>query len=103
MQDVQVMVSPSGLGILGTGFIIAILLVVIGLRERDDFSRRVRYIRSGGILFGFMIIVTGFTVYAYLVAVMTLIMALQDVFILTLVSSIGGLIMGISGYYPFSQ
>jgi hypothetical protein len=31
MQDVQVMFGPSGLGILGTGFLIAILLVVIGL------------------------------------------------------------------------
>ena len=103
MQDMQVMFGPSGLGILGTGFLIAILLVAIGLREKEDFSKRVRYIRSGGILFGTMIIVTVFTVYAYLVAVMTLIMTLQDVFILTLVSSIGGLIIGISGYYPLSQ
>jgi hypothetical protein len=50
-----------------------------------------------------MIIVTIFTVYAYLVAVMTLIMTLQDVFILTVVSSIGGLIIGISRYFPIRQ
>ncbi|MFX1266146.1 MAG: hypothetical protein ACFFH0_12240 [Promethearchaeota archaeon] len=103
LQEMEVMATLSIPGILGLGFFIAILLIIIGIREREDYPRRVRYIRSGGILFGIMIVVTGFTVYGYLVAVRGLIMNLQDVIILTLVSSIGGLITGISGYYPLSQ
>ncbi|MHA2142829.1 MAG: hypothetical protein ACXADD_15190 [Candidatus Thorarchaeota archaeon] len=103
LQEVQVMAGLSAPGILGFGFFIAVLLIIIGIREREDYPRRVRYIRSGGILFGLMIVVTGFTVYGYLVAVIGLIMTLQDVIILTMVSSIGGLIIGISGYYPISQ
>jgi Na+/phosphate symporter len=103
MQESQVMFGLSAPGILGIGFVIAILLIVIGFREKDDFPRKVRFIRAGGILFGIMIIVTGLTVYGYLVAVMALSMTLQDVIILASVSSIGGLIMGIAGYYPISQ
>ncbi|MFW9887357.1 MAG: hypothetical protein ACFFER_04205 [Candidatus Thorarchaeota archaeon] len=103
LQEVQVMGTPSIPIILGFGFFIAILLIIIGIIEREDYPRRVRYIRSGGILFGIMIVVTGITVYGYLVAVSGLIMNLQDVINLASVSSIGGLIIGISGYYPLSQ
>ena len=103
MQESQVMFGFSGPGILGIGFVIAILLIVIGFREKEDFLRKVRYVRSGGILFGIMIIVTGLIVYGYLVVTMSLSMTLQDVIIATLVSSMGGLIIGISSYYPISQ
>jgi hypothetical protein len=103
MQESQVMFGLSGPGILGIGYLIAILLIVIGYKEKEDIHKRVRYIRMGGVLFGIMIIVTGLTVYGYLVTVMFLVMTLQDVFILALVSSIGGLIIGISCYYPISQ
>ena len=92
----------SAPGIIGVGFAIAILLIVIGLRERDDYLRKVRFVRAGGMLLGIMIIVTVVTVYAHLVT-MGLIMKLQDVITLALVSSFGGLIIGISGYYPISQ
>ena len=103
LQEQQVMFGFNAPGILGTGFLIAILLIVIGLREKDDFHKKVRYLRSGGILFGIMIIATVFIVYAYLAMTVTLIMTLGDVTILTLVSSLGGTIIGISGYYPISQ
>jgi cellobiose-specific phosphotransferase system component IIC len=99
---VQVMFGFSAPGIIGFGFAIAIILIIIGLREKDDYFRKVRYIRSGGIIFGIMIIVTVVIVYAHLVT-MGLIMKLQDVITLALVSSFGGLIIGISGYYPISQ
>jgi hypothetical protein len=89
--------------ILGIGFVIAILLIMIGYREKENIRRRVRYLRMGGVFFGIMVIVTGLTVYGYLVMVVSLIMFLQDVVILSMVSSFGGVIIGISCYYPISQ
>ncbi len=103
MQDAQVMFGFSAPGILGIGYFIAIILIVIGLREKDDFQKKVRYLRSGGILFGIMIIVTIVAIYAYLVTTLMLIMTLPDVITLALVSSLGGLIIGVSGYYPISE
>ncbi|MFX1482945.1 MAG: hypothetical protein ACFFCP_07130 [Promethearchaeota archaeon] len=103
MQEAQVMFGLSGPGIIVIGYVIAILLVVIGFREKGDFQRRSRYIRSGGILFGTIFIVGGLMVYGYLVALQAYTMTLQGVIILTLNSSIGGLIIGISGCYPMKQ
>ena len=103
MQDIQVMFIVSGPGIIVIGFVIAILLVVIGFREKGDFQRRCRYIRFGGILFGTMFIVSVLTTYVYLIALQAYTMTLQGAIIVTLNSSIGGLIIGISGYYPFKQ
>jgi hypothetical protein len=103
LQDAQIMFGFSAPGILGIGYFIAIILIVIGLREKDDFQKKVRYLRSGGILCGIMIILTIFSIYAYLVTVLMLIMTLTDLITLTVVSSVGGLIIGISGYYPISE
>ena len=103
MQEAQVMFGLSGPGIIVTGFVIAFLLVVIGFREKGDFQRRSRYIRSGGILLGVMFIVSVLITYGYLVALQAYTMTLQGVIIVTLNSSIGGLIIGISGYYPIRQ
>ncbi len=97
------MFGPSGPGILGIGFVIAIILIILGYREKEDFLKKVRYVRSGGILFGIMILISGLIVYGYLVATMAYSLTLGDVMILTLVSSLGGLIIGIAGYYPIRQ
>ena len=94
------MFSLSGPGIIMIGFIIAILLIAIGFREKGDFQRRSRYIRSGGILLGAMFIVSVLTTYVFLIALQAYTMTLQGVIIVTLNSSIGGLIIGISAYYP---
>ncbi len=101
MQESQVMFGFSGPGILGIGFVIAILLIVIGFREKGDFLRKVRFVRAGGVLLGLMIIVTGVAWYGYLL--MTTPLTLTDVIILTAISSFGGLVTGISSYYPISQ
>ncbi len=102
LQESQVMFAFSGPGILGIGFVIAILLIVIGFRERTEYHRRVRFLRTGGILFGVMIIITGTTLYGYLATTIMTPMTFQDVLILSGISSFGGLIIGISIYYPVS-
>jgi len=90
-------------GILTAGFMIAILLIIIGFREKSACSRKVRLIRAGGILLGLMMISTGFTWFGYLASTSSTPLAFEDVVILTLVSSIGGLISGISSYIPINQ
>ena len=103
MQESQQMFVISPVGILAAGFVIAVLLIIIGFREKSDYSRKVKLIRAGGILLGLMIIATGLTWYGYLAFTSSTPLALEDVVILTLVSSIGGLISGISSYIPISQ
>jgi len=103
MQEMQQMFAISPVPILTAGFMIAILLIVIGFREKSDYSRKTRLMRAGGILLGLMIIATGLTWYGYLASTSSTPLALEDVVILTLVSSIGGLISGISSYIPISQ
>lgn len=102
MQEMQQMFGFSAVGILGTGFVIAILLLVIGLREKDDSLRKVRFLRAGGVLLGLMIIVTGFVWYASFVYPYPP-HYLEGVFLLTLVSSIGGLIIGAASWIPIVQ
>jgi len=93
----------SPLGILAFGFMIAILLIIIGFREKSDYLRKVKLIRAGGILLGLMMIATGLTWYGYPASTSSMPLILEDVVILTLVSSIGGLISGISSYIPINQ
>ncbi|MFW9800976.1 MAG: hypothetical protein ACFFD9_11110 [Candidatus Thorarchaeota archaeon] len=89
----------SAVGILGTGFVITILLIVIGLREKDDSLRRARFLRAGGVLLGLMIIVTGFTWYAYFVYPYPP-YHIESVIILTFISSLGGLVSGVASCIP---
>ncbi len=92
----------SAVGILGTGFVITILLILIGLREKDDSLRRVRFLRAGGVLLGLMIVVTGFTWYAYFVYPYPP-HHLEDVVLLTMISSVGGLISGVASCISIVQ
>jgi membrane-associated HD superfamily phosphohydrolase len=100
MQEAQQMFSISGIGIIGMGLVIIIVLLVIGFREKEDLLKRERFIRVAGILFGLLIIVTGFTWVEYVRTAYLMPLSLGAVIILTVVSSIGGLISGISCYIP---
>ncbi|MGY5881938.1 MAG: hypothetical protein RTV31_16950 [Candidatus Thorarchaeota archaeon] len=102
-QTIQQMFSITGFGLLGPGFIIVILFFVIGLREKDDILRKIRFYRIAGILLGLMIIISGITVFVHRVATSPMPMTIEEVIILTSISSIGGLISGISCYYDFGQ
>jgi uncharacterized membrane protein len=102
-QEIQQMFGVSGVGILVVGFGIALLLIVIGFREKKDYLKRVRFLRAGGILLGLMFIVTGVTWYGYLVVTTSTPLTLGDVISLTGISSVGGLIIGISSYFPISS
>ena len=82
---------------------IAIVLLILGLMEKTNYSRRVRMIRSGGILLGLMVVATGLTWYGYIVLTSSLPLTIGDVVILTLVAAIGGLISGISCCIPIRQ
>lgn len=103
MQEMQQMFAITPVPILAAGFIVAILLIIIGFRERSDYSSKVRLIRAGGILLGLMMIATGLTWFGYLTSTSSTPLTFEDVVIPTLVSSIGGLISGISRYMPIDQ
>ncbi len=102
-QEAQQMFGISGIGILGMGLVIVIVLLVIGFREKEDVFRKERFIRAAGVVLGVLIIVTGFTWYSTVVAVATTPMTFEDVLIITGFSSIGGLISGISCYFPINK
>jgi hypothetical protein len=104
LQEVQQqMVSFNGLGILVTGLIIITILLVIGLRENDDIARKERFIRAAGVIFGALIIITELLWYLSVIPSTTTPMTYEDVLIITGLSSIGGLIIGISCYLPIGR
>jgi hypothetical protein len=103
MQEAQQMFSISGFGTLGMGLVIILVLLLIGLREKENILRKVRFYRAAGILLGLLVIVTGFAWFSYLAATVTTPLTIEDVIILTSVSSGGGLISGISCFYEFGQ
>lgn len=102
MQEMQPMIVLTPVGFLLSGFAIALLLIVMGFREKRDYARKVRLVRAGGILLGLMIIITGLSWYGFL-AFVAVHLIFEDVVMLTLLSSIGGLIIGASSCIPISQ
>ena len=102
LQEAQQMFSISGIGILSMCLVIIIVLLVIGFREKEDLLKRERFIRVAGILFGLLIIVTGFIWTDYMRTAYLMPLSLESVIILTVVSSIGGFISGISCYMPIN-
>jgi len=103
MQEMQQMFAISPVGILAAGFAAAILLIAIGFREKSDYSSKVKLIRAGGILLGLMMIATGLSWFGYIASTSSTSLTFEDVVILTLVSSIGGVISGVSRYMPINQ
>jgi len=104
MQEIQhQLIGFSGLGILVIGLVIITILLVIGLKENDDIARKERFIRAAGALFGGLIIIMELLWYLSVIPSTTAPMTYQDVIIITGLSSIGGLIIGISCYFPIGR
>jgi hypothetical protein len=91
------MFSVSLPGILGMLAIIATILVVLGFNEKNDLVRRIRLLRSGVALIGLTLVLTGFLWYAHLALIyIPLPLYIEDIIILTLLSTCGGVAMGIA-------
>ena len=103
MQDILGILFLYGPEIIVIGLVIAILFIVVGFREKEDFQRKSRYIRFGGILLGAMFVVPVLIAYVYFIILHGYTMTLQLVIIVTWNLSIGGLIIGASVYYPIRQ
>jgi len=83
--------------ILGMLAIIATLLIVLGFKEKNDLARRIRLLRWGVALIGMTLVLTGFLWYAYWALVhVPLAVSLEDIIILTLFSTVGGVAMGMA-------
>jgi uncharacterized membrane protein YesL len=102
MQEMQQMVGFSAIGILGIGFGIAIILLILGLLEKSNHSKKVHLIRAGGFLIGLMIIITGLMWYFPLATAGTHILVFEDILSLTVISSLGGLVSGVSCFIPIN-
>ena len=78
-------------------YLIATVLVLLGMREHTDAVRRVRLMKMGGVLFGLTTIVLGFSWYATRPQMGLLgyvQMRLEDLGVLTMLSSAGGATIG---------
>lgn len=86
--------------LLVLGFGIAILFLVLGFRERADFSKRSMFIRIGLDLLGLMVIVTPLSWYGTWALTSGLVhMTILDILIVTVFTALGGLIIGVSVVY----
>lgn len=74
-------------GLLAVGFIAALVLYLLGQRQ------------AGIILFGLMIIITPLSWYGSFAMQGSLLMSIGDILILSLLSSIGGIIIGVGLQY----
>ncbi|MGY5855439.1 MAG: hypothetical protein RTS72_02490 [Candidatus Thorarchaeota archaeon] len=88
MQDLMVTVPIPPL--LALGFLIGVILLLIGYRENSDLTRRNHLIGLGLIVIGIMIPVTPITWYVYLAVTTVLVLGLIEITILAV-----GLIIGI--------
>jgi hypothetical protein len=79
--DVYGLYSVNIPAIIGTLLIIAIVLTVLGMREKSDLFRRTILLKSGLVLFGLTILLTGFLWYANLATMFNpLLVYIQDIF-----------------------
>jgi len=95
MEEVELMYSVNIPAILGTLLIIALVLVALGFREKNDVVRRLTLLRIGVMLIGLTILLTGFLWYASMAMIhIPLPVYIQDVALLTLFSAGGGIVIG---------
>ena len=78
-------------------YLIALVLVILGMRERGDMGKKLRMMKMGGVLLGFTTILLGFIWYATQPQMGLLgyvQMRIEDLLVLTTLSSVGGAIIG---------
>jgi hypothetical protein len=83
--------------LFATLYLIALVLLFVGVREEADIAKRLRLMRMGGVLLGFTTILLGFMWYAtqpQMALLGYVEMRLEDLLVLTALSSVGGVIMG---------
>ena len=88
--------------LLALGFLIGVILLLIGYRENSDLSRRNHLIGSGLIVIGIMIPVTPITWYGYLAVTTVLVLGLLEIAILA-VALIFGIILMYLGAKTYSK
>ncbi|TFF94968.1 hypothetical protein EU546_04180 [Candidatus Thorarchaeota archaeon] len=97
MQESQLMFTVSLPAIFALLILIALVLHFMGVREQTDMVKKSRLMRMGGSLLGFTIILVGVLWYATRIGFSGYAqMGLEDIVLLTVLSSIGGIIIGFS-------
>jgi uncharacterized membrane protein len=79
--------------LLVIGFLIGIILIILGSRESEDLSRRNRLLKSGILIVGIMIPVTPISWYGYWVLTSSLELLLLDYIIIAVAIVIGILVI----------
>jgi hypothetical protein len=92
----QQMVSINLPSLLALGFLVGIVLLIIGYRERGDFQRRNRFIGSGLSIIGIMTLLTPLSWFLYFAYIYgTVIMTSGDIAIFAMLAFIGGILAGV--------
>jgi hypothetical protein len=95
METSEVLYAVNIPAILGTLLLIALILIVLGFKEKNNPTRRITLLRTGIVLIGLTILLTGFLWYANLAMThVPLPVYIQDVVLLTLFSIGGGMAIG---------
>jgi len=91
------MVSISIPSLLALGFLIGMVLLILGYREEINLRRRNLLMGSGLGIIGIMVLLTPLSWFLYLAAIYggTVIMTSSDIVILSILSFAGGIIMGV--------
>ena len=90
MQDVTMTISmPS---VLALGYFIALIFLILGLREDQDFVKKSKMYGYASITFGFMLIITMVSWFGSLVAFLGQVpMYLTDIILLSGISFVAGM------------
>jgi drug/metabolite transporter (DMT)-like permease len=89
------MVGISMPGLLAIGYVVALVLLFLANREREDLNRKSILAKSGVILIGIMIAITPLSWYGYYAATDgSIAMALYDLAIVSMCCIFGGIIIG---------
>jgi hypothetical protein len=90
------MVSINIPFLLALGFLVGIVLLILGYREREDVQRRNRFMGSGLSIIGIMTLLTPLSWFLYLAYVYGMvIMASSDIAIFATLAFTGGIMMGV--------
>ena len=92
----QQMVSISIPSLLALGFLVGMVLLILGYRERTDVQRRNRFMGSGLSIIGIMTLLTPLSWFLYLAnRYGTVIMTSSDIAIFAMLAFAGGIMMGV--------